>query len=276
MATRAKYEVPGALGILEEAVFLLRSAAGVLLPAYYIGSLPFVLGLFYFWADMSRAADAYRHIHASAFGMALLYAWMKCWQAVFAIRLRRHLLGDDALPWPLGKLADLIGIQVLVHATAIVILPAALLLTLPFGWCYAFYQNVTAAPAERYGGIGDLCRHAWRQAALWPRQNHLVLGIMLLFAVAVVMNLAAALFTLPHVIKMIGGFESIFTLSGVSALNTTFLATVLGLTYLCVDPIMKAAYTLRCFYGESLVSGTDIRMELYQCIARQRSASSPS
>ena len=31
-----------------------------------------------------------------------------------------------------------------------------------------------------------------------------------------------------------------------------------GLTYLCVDPILKTIYALRCFYGESLQSGEDL------------------
>jgi hypothetical protein len=31
---------------------------------------------------------------------------------------------------------------------------------------------------------------------------------------------------------------------------------------LCVDPLIKAAYALRCFYGESLSSGADLRAEL--------------
>ena len=37
-----------------------------------------------------------------------------------------------------------------------------------------------------------------------------------------------------------------------------------SLTYLCVDPILKAAYALRCFYGRSLQSGEDLKAELKQ------------
>jgi hypothetical protein len=35
-----------------------------------------------------------------------------------------------------------------------------------------------------------------------------------------------------------------------------------GLTYLSVDPILKVVCMLRCFYGESLTSGEDLRAEL--------------
>jgi len=45
-------------------------------------------------------------------------------------------------------------------------------------------------------------------------------------------------------------------------LNTTFFATILGLTYLCVDPFLKTIYALRCFYGESLETGEDLKANL--------------
>ena len=48
-----------AIRIIEEAVHILRSAPGSLLSVYYIGSVPFILGLLYFWADMSRSAKAW-------------------------------------------------------------------------------------------------------------------------------------------------------------------------------------------------------------------------
>jgi hypothetical protein len=53
----------------------------------------------------------------------------------------------------------------------------------------------------------------------------------------------------------------VFTISGEAVLNTSFLAAVTGLTFLCVNPLVKAVYVLRCFYGESLVTGEDLRAE---------------
>jgi hypothetical protein len=58
------------------------------------------------------------------------------------------------------------------------------------------------------------------------------------------------------------GIQSVFTLSGSSLVNTTFLTAIIGLTYLSVDPLFKTAFVLRCFYGESLQSGDDLRAEL--------------
>jgi hypothetical protein len=45
-------------------------------------------------------------------------------------------------------------------------------------------------------------------------------------------------------------------------MNNTFFAVVCSLSYLCLDPLMKASYCLRCFYGESLQTGEDLKVEL--------------
>jgi hypothetical protein len=99
------------------------------------------------------------------------------------------------------------------------------------------------------------------------KQNHMLLAVFFLFSLVVFINLAIVLFGLPYWAKTIFGYESIFTLSPFSAFNTTFGATVLSLTYLCVDPLVKTVYTLRCFDGYSMISGEDIRLELKDIIA---------
>ena len=51
--SQKKYQ-KSALRIIEETVHLLRTGPGLLLSVYYLGSVPFVLGLLYFWADIDR------------------------------------------------------------------------------------------------------------------------------------------------------------------------------------------------------------------------------
>jgi hypothetical protein len=271
MGSVAGLRPPGGLQILDEAVYLLRSAAGRLLPAYYIGSLPFVLGLLYFWADMSHSADAHQYLGISSLGVAMLFVWMKCWQAAFARRIRSHVLMNAAGAGQKIDFPKRIAVQTILHATAFGVLPAASVLVLPLGWCYAFYQNVTAAPPDHSASLRAVWRFAWQQARLWPRQNHILLAVMSLFSLAVIINLALAVFILPHLVKKFLGIDVMFTLSGIHAMNTTFWAVVLALSYLCLDPILKAAYALRCYYGESLKTGTDIETELKQCVSEQPS-----
>lgn len=271
MGADSKFHHPGASEIIDEAFHLLRNAGWKLLPAYYIGSLPFVMGMLYFWADMSRAADARQYLGWSSLGVAALFGWMKCWQALFTIRTREHILGQNSSARPGLRFANLIGVQIAIHASAFFILPVAFVVMLPFGWCLAFYQNVTAAPPDRYNSLTAICRHAWRQAVIWPRQNHLIIAFMVLFSFVVMINIGASVFMLPYLIKKFFGIDTIFTLSGSNVLNSTFWAAVLALTYLCLDPVMKVVYTLRCFYSESLKTGTDIQTELNQCLTQQRS-----
>jgi hypothetical protein len=63
---------------------------------------------------------------------------------------------------------------------------------------------------------------------------------------------------------MLLGIETIFSRSPFAMLNSTFFMAIFSLTYLCVDPFVKTVYVLRCFYGESLQSGEDLKAELRQ------------
>jgi len=83
----------------------------------------------------------------------------------------------------------------------------------------------------------------------------------------VFLNWIAVCLLLPGLAKTLFGIETMFARSVFSMLNTTFFAAMFGLTYLCVDPIVKAVYALRCFYGESLQSGEDLKVELKQFAA---------
>ena len=83
-----------ALRVIEEALHLLLNAPGMLLSIYYLGSVPFVLGLLYFWADMSRSAHADEYSAAAALGLAGLFVWMKAWQRLFALRVQTLVSGS--------------------------------------------------------------------------------------------------------------------------------------------------------------------------------------
>src|SRR5262249_27342321 len=78
----------------------------------------------------------------------------------------------------------------------------------------------------------------------------------------VFLNWVTVCLALPQLFKMLLGGDIEFVKSPLAMLNTTFFAAMLGLTYLCVDPISKTTQVLRCFYGESLQSGEDLKAEL--------------
>ncbi len=62
-----------AFELVEEAVQLLRLAPPRILVTYYAGAVPFVLALLYFWADMSRGAQADGRCASGALLLALLF-----------------------------------------------------------------------------------------------------------------------------------------------------------------------------------------------------------
>jgi len=235
-----------AIRLVEEAVHLLRSTPGDLLGGYYLGSVPFILGLLYFWADMSRSANAHEYSAVFALGLAFLFAWMKFWQAVFAMRVRYRIVGHTQYQWTFRRIASVAATQTLIQSTRFIVLPMAALVVLPFGFCYAFYQNITACFEKEFQRPTVTCKWAWRQAGLWPRQNHLLIGIFWIFGAVILLNVSIAAFFAPQLVKTLFGTDSVFALSGIHLLlNTTFWIAMLGMTYLLLDPLIKTAYVLR-------------------------------
>lgn len=250
----------GALEIIEEASQLLRLAPVGILFRYYLGTLPFVLGFLVFWVDMSYSGVAGPRLVRASLGLAVLFLWMKCWQAVFASNLRSFLEDAPQPSWTLGRILNLVCVQLAVTPWMMILLPLALLITLPFGWCYAFFQNMTIF------GDGGLelkasMRRAWQQCSLWPGQNHKMLLIFFLLTIFVYLNVCIAAVFIPKMLKAFLGIETVFSRNDFFFLNTTFLLSMAGITSLCVNPLIRAAYVLRCFYGESLSSGRDLLSE---------------
>jgi hypothetical protein len=248
--------------LIEEATHLLRLAPSRVLVSYYLGTFPFVLGLLYFWSDMSRSAFAQTRLPEAALGMALLFAWTKTWQAVFTHQLLARLSGESQPRWGFAKLARLTLAQAIVQPSGLFVLPVALVLTAPFGWLYAFYQNVTVLAGDTDARVGVLLKKAWRQACLWPGQNHAVLMLLPLFGLVVCLNLVVAVLAVPAALDTFLDVQTPFAQSPWAIFNSTFMAAVFGLAFLCLDPLLKAVYVLRCFYGESLKSAADLKAEL--------------
>lgn len=250
----------GAVDFLEETVHLLRLAPPSSLVVYYIGSVPFVVGFLYFWTDMSRSAFAEERHGRAALAIALLFLWMKTWQAVFAGMLHENVTGQADRPWAVSRFFRALRIQAMVQPSALFLLPIAFAVTLPFGWAFAFYQNVTVFSSTADADLTAVCKRASQQAQLWPGQNHALLAILGLFGLFVFLDVGIVLLQIPHLLKALLGIETIFSQSGWGMLNTTFLMATVGITYLCVDPIVKAVYVLRCFHGQAVETGEDLEV----------------
>ncbi len=261
------------LDLVEEAFFLVRRAPASTLASYAIGTVPFLLGLLFFCTDMARSSFAWERLSAGSLLMAILFVWMKVWQSVFACQLRQHLAGEvRTLRWQTWLRGTIL--QTIIQATGLFLLPIALFLVIPFNWLYPFYQNVTALGFKDDLSLRRLLRQSWRQATIWPMQNLYLLMIFKAFGLVVLLNVASAFLTVPFLLKTLFGVETRLTqmlqdpMTFLSAFfNTTVFSALVGIGFLCLDPLLKAIHVLRCFYGESLASGEDLKADLRRLAA---------
>ena len=273
---RRRSDSTNGLALAEESFHLLRTIPLPHLLLYYLGTVPFVVAAFFFWADMSRSSYAARDAAIGALTLVGMYLWMKGWQGWFCRQLWHHLHPSGRqVPMNPARVARYFAAQVPVHAFS---LPAHLVALLFLGWPLAFFQNASVlAFTQDYGTkplrgvVGDATRFAHRN---WL-QNYLVLLLVLVLSLFTWINMLGAAVLVPMALKTFFGIESVFTLSPESAiLNTTFLFGATLLSFLLIDPFLKALYTLRCFRSQSLRTGADLisridRLEAEAASSRQ-------
>ena len=247
---------------VEEATELLRRLPVAAWAWWFGGTLPFIGALLHFWNDMSRAATAWERVGSASFTLVLFYLFMKVSHAMFGDHLMRHLRGD-VTPEPLtfrGKLR-LVTSQALIHSLAPWLLPLSLAAMLPFGWAYAAFHNVSILSVQilRSGGrTRDILKHALLQSHYRQGQNHGVMFVLLLFSIAVWMNLFLGMLTFASLSTSVSGSENFLTRNPWFMLSTGVMAATICASYVICGPLVKAMYALRCFYGLSRKTGEDL------------------
>ena len=108
----------------------------------------------------------------------------------------------------------------------------------------------------------SLLLRSWQQAQLWPGQAHAVVVLLLIFGIFVWLNVMSFFYAVPWLLKTFFDIETEVSRNTGILFNSTVLAAALALTLLFLDPIFKAVYVLRCFYGESLHTGQDLKAQL--------------
>ena len=152
--------------------------------------------------------------------------------------------------------------QTAIQPTAYVMIPAAAITGLPFARVVGFYQNVCLLGSGEDRSMLELFRRSRELTSHWAREVWVILLIHMGFAVFVFLNAGSLLFLIPQLAKMLLGIESVFTLNSWAMFNSTFFLTCTLITYSVLDPLLKACYVLRCFYGESKTTAADLRAEL--------------
>jgi len=242
------------IDILEEAVNLLRSSPLDTAVTYLIGAAPLTLAFLFFLADMNRSPYAFEHLPWASLALALLYVWKNSWQAIFMAKLFYHLSpSEEQSTSPVQAVLMQASLQ-----------PVGLLIPLPFPWITAFFRNVALYAAL---GRADAVSAARRQAVHATRQNWGVLLIVALGSVLLFANVVLTIVALPQLARSFLGMEGDLARLGSGIVNLTTLGVAAAITWLAIDPLLDAVYTLRCFYGESVATGADLRASLKRLIA---------
>jgi hypothetical protein len=238
-----------AIDLLEEAVNLLRRAPLETAVAYLIGAAPFTLAFLFFLTDMNRSSYAFEHLPWASLGLAFLYVWKNSWQAIFMAKLYNQVSPSEIRapsPWQ----------AVVMQST---LQPLGLMLPIPFPWISAFFRNVALYAAL---GRSDALAAARKQSVYATRQNWATLSIVALGSVLLFANVLVAIILLPQLGRSFLGIEGDLARLGNGVFNLTTVAVAAAITWLAVDPLLDAVYVLRCFYGESVVTGADLRAAL--------------
>ncbi|MGB0153178.1 MAG: DUF4129 domain-containing protein [Verrucomicrobiales bacterium] len=257
------------LQILEESFHLLRSVDVRYFWIYFLGSAPFVAGLLYFVADMSRSSLAQETVIPASLAMAGLYFWMRYCQARFCEGVWDAINpGSPAAIRGWDRFGNLSALFI-VQALQVPLLLAGALFVVPVGWVIAMLQNATVLTFTKNfqrRSLRGLVKSSLAHSHYEWGQNHGILIVLLFVSAFVWFNVVGSCLALATFAKAFFGVESAFTLSPLVALfNSTFFLGSLLLTYLVISPMMKAVYVLRCFYAESFHTGEDLLSRLASC-----------
>ena len=261
---RQQTQGQGALDLVESAIHLLRRTPIATHLVYHLASAPFVLGLLWFWSDMTRGAHADDRLAPGALILTLLYVGMKTGQAAFCSRLRDSVSGHPASPWTPGRWLRLMTTQAALQPFGFVLFPLSVFpfLMIPTPWLLSFFQGVSVSGDRARGSVAECARAAFHQTRRWPGQNHGIVGLLILCGSAVFLDVIVGVGSVPFLARTLFGLTSDFNLSVHAYLNTTVILAFVALTYLVMDPFVKAIYVLRTFEVESIHTGDDLRSRL--------------
>ncbi len=261
----------GPVDLLEDAVALLRTAPPGALASYAVGALPAILAAVWFTARLTSGAAPENPVGLAGI-LALAVVWKAFWTAVFTDRLNAALGGFPPPRWTVGRIARVFRLQAAVQPWGMVLLPAAAALVFPFPRAVAFFCSATAvAPDDDLRSTRQLRSAAGKLAAAESGQNWGVVALLFLLGPIVWFNILIVFSLVPYLMKALLGIDTVLSRGGFTLLDMSFLTASAGITYLVLDPLVKAAYTLRCFSVRSRSTGEDLLAEC-RTIARPNTA----
>ena len=251
------------LRLLEDAAGLIRRVPASVLLYPFVGSVPFALGVLLAWNSVTQPRTNDAVWSAESLILAVLLTWMNCWRSVYALKLRHELSGTTDTVWTARRVSNLAAIQALAGASKLLVLPLSALTLFPWAHVVAFYRSLSALAGREDMDPGVAFRRARQITRFKPGQNWAALALLVFLEVVLVVNLIAVLGLLPQLIRVLTGYESAFSRSGLYFLmNPAFVILALLCTWLLFDPYVQAVYCIRSFQAESEETGEDLRSGL--------------
>jgi len=259
-----RYSGSAALDALEDAVHLLRRTPLSTLLCHWVGSAPFTLGVLLFWNDITQYRPSNAACVADSLALAALLAWMNCWRAAFAGRLRARLGAqlDVASADRIG-VWRMAGCQSLLGASKPIVLLLSLLMVFPLAQTVAFYRYASVLACRADLSFRQVIARASKLAGIGKAQSWVVLAAIAFLQLIVTLNVATDIAILPQLVRVLTGYESVFSRGGLSYVeNPLFAMTAVAVGWMAVDPYIQAVYCVMYFRRESLQSGEDLRAAL--------------
>lgn len=254
---------PTAMELLEEAVHLLRAAPLRLYAPVAIGALPFGLALLWFVAEMSWSPFAVDQLLGSSLLIAAAFCWKQVWEAVFCVSIHERITGAHD-PWTRARVVRMIAVQTAIQPLSLLALLIASITLVPFATAFAFFRNLSL-----YAGLGSehAVRIARAQSIAASRQNWILQSLLLVLGFLALANFLAAALILPQLAKSFFGLENDITRYPIWLLTSTGFSALGILVYVTMEPLVSTVYVLRCFHGQSVHTGADIRAKLRRLTA---------
>lgn len=252
---------PNGLALLDQGLQLLKRAPAGAHALYLSGTLPFALGLSLYWTEMTTSPFANRLLVPGALGLAVLYALMKVSHALYARRLTAILQERSYEPLSAGQLFNLTCRQTFQQSLGLLTLPFVLVIGFPLPYWLAYFQSLSAAEAY----AGSPVQSAMANVKAWSSSNF-SLGLMTVPIVALVMwiNWLLIFILVPYFADAMLGVQTDLATNPTAYFSTSLLGYLTILTYLTLDPLVKATYTCRLFALRSRTTGEDLRVRLRQ------------
>ncbi len=251
-----------AMVLIDEGAQLLRTLPLSAFAVYYIGLLPFAAAAIYFVSFMLNNAYAHQYSMLAPLGMVFMFGWLKAWQSRFCAVVWHWIGGDSPPPLKPRQFFRLYCRQLAVQPFGLFLVPLSMGFTISFAVVYNFFNSALVFGGLRSADDRGYLIRAGRQASTAFIDNMLLAILLGLVACVVTLNVLALVFGIPFLAKTLLGIESALTRGLLTYTDITLWCIIITVFYAIFDPLVRAIYTLRCFYAESKETGSDLLAEL--------------